>query len=415
MNKDNIRLGREYLYQQYNNSQYESHVKPAIDRYRDLSDLFSKNMDLCRNGAKLFYDSKSHKFFQGFGNCSAQNEFVWRRDHILYRIREFSAALFGSDAEKQECVKAYLYHKLGVQSEQDYIHSGEVNDDKIWKLFGKLEEKRFLTCEEKERKQAYLASDEYKIEVLTKELEEIQKGIQEKEEYFFQTLINEEMLNGIIERIEERLKKGISSIGRESLQNVLQAIKEIRKGRENDTSLSEIKFQMLFENGNNYRNCLNKYDDIDRIYECLEELDEKFLIRRNEINEQLSDLQEKPLVHDAPDLDLVEDLVDDHQLPSLNGAQKIEEKEELNDLQEKPPVHDAPDLDLVDDHQLPGLNGAQKIEEEEELNDRREDPVEVNAERKKKISWFSGVINAIGGFFRSAWNGFLNLFFTDKV
>ncbi|WP_063124712.1 hypothetical protein [Waddlia chondrophila] len=344
MNENNIRLGREYLYQQYNNGQYESHVKPAIDRYRNLSDLFSQNMDLCRNGAGRFYDSKSHKFFQGFGNYSVQNESVWGRDHILYRIREFSAALFGSDAEKQECVKAYLYHKLGVQSEQDYIHSGEVNDDKIWKLFGKLEEKRFLTCEEKERKQAYLASDEYTIKMLTEELEEIQKGIQEKEEYFFQTLINEEMLNGIIKRIEERLKKNISPNGRESLQNVLQAIKEIRKGRENNTSLSEIKFQMLFKNGNSYRNCLGQSGDIDRIYECLEELDEKFLIRRDQIIRQLNDLQEKPVV--------------------------------IDDLQPIP-------------------NEAQKVEKNEQT------------------SWLSGVINAILGFFRSAWNWFLNLFFRN--
>lgn len=356
--------GRAYIYGLYQN-QYNEVLKPAIKYFRQAQDSFSQGMNLARNRAPLTYDVIKHRFVDGIGAGGMlpfDTTAKWKRDHLIHQIDQFAIYLFNDDERKQECVKAYLHQKLGGITPFEYIHRGDLaKEDKVWKLLNKVENKKFLSCEEKAEKKEYLASDAYKIDQIDKQIEVLNRDLQQKEQDIPDIFLN---LDPVIVKVEARLERPISDNGGRALRAILEALNKIKQRHTNGQRLRDLSFQEMLKEGKNYRNCLDDYRDIDQIYRYLEGCDvlrQQKLKLEEERRALLGEDEVVPVVVEGND--------------ALVDGEPVEDAEILAD-----PV----------------------IREENNALDEDKPP--------QKTSWISRLFSPVANFFISLWRWLKNLF-----
>lgn len=369
--------GRRLLFDQYQNH-YDLGLKPAIDKFRKAGRNFSDSLYIFNNGGDLQYNLNTHTFERAYivDKPSFERTSLWERDHVIHCINTFAKELFGFDKDKQECVKAYMYQKLGVLQADEFVLDGKnVNENKIWKFFQKVEDGKLKSCEEKAEKKAYLNSDQYKIDQINEEIQDIDTRLD-------QMLDNQENifdnLDDLIGQINERLSRGISDNGKKALGNLLKAFQNLKRGFEQGKSLAGIDFQMFSNEGQSYKNCFpdGVSSEIDKVYHFLERFNAP-LTKKINLMKQLEAIQGKREQNDIP-------------VHNPNPFQLDEE-----DVIDFEPLIEEDDNVIEEGN----INQAKKRNE----NDQPKEKVRRNKNNPKKTSWFSKAFSSIARFFSSIW------------
>lgn len=198
-------LGRQYLYELYSQNEGYQKLSDHINKFTNDMKTFSTQVDEHLANQNTTYDFETHAFrklTKNEFNPATEIEIIrCSYDYLIYRLSDLAKNLFPDSKDKQRAVDEYFKNKYQKnpsvwEASEDYWEFCQ-NYKSRFMIFEKIQEKQFLSIEEKKKKfeahQLYLKSDQYPIDLLKEQMDEL-NGQTELLHRDLQSVFKEEIL-----------------------------------------------------------------------------------------------------------------------------------------------------------------------------------------------------------------------------